>query len=62
MKKVQGQYGLYKKESGAIVNADWSAYNNAKKRKQEQHRVDEMENRLERIEQMLKGIMDVIKT
>lgn len=62
MKKVEGHTHLYKKDNGAIVNTDWSAYEKAKRRKQEKQRVSQLENRLDRIETLLERLIDVNKT
>ena len=53
MKKVEGHSNLYKKSNGVIVNTDWSSYEKAKKRKKEKQRIDDLENRLGRIEELL---------
>lgn len=62
MIKVEGQHNLYRNESGAIVNADWAAYERAKKKKKEKQRVDNLENRLGRIEELLENLINVIET
>lgn len=62
MIKVEGQQSLYRKDNGAIVNADWSAYEKAKQRKKEKERMSQLENRLDRIENLLERLIDVNKT
>ena len=62
MIKVEGHNALYRNEKGAIVNADWSAYEKAKKRKKERERISQLENRLDRIENLLERLIDVNKT
>ena len=62
MIKVEGQHNLYRNESGAIVNADWAAYERAKKKKKEKERVDNLEKRLGRIEELLENLINVIET
>ena len=61
MKKVEGFSSLYKKSDGAVVNTDMSAYHAAKKRKQEKQRLNNVEDRLERIEQLLERLLNVHK-
>ena len=62
MIKVEGQSSLYRKDNGAIVNVDWSAYEKAKQRKKEKERMSQLENRLDRIENLLERLIDVNKT
>jgi len=59
MIKVEGQSSLYKTNSGAVVNADWKAYEKAKERKKEKERLSELENRLGRIEELLERLINV---
>lgn len=58
MKKVQGHSNLYKTESGAVITTDWKVYEKAKERKLKEKRVDELENRLDKIEYLLERILD----
>ena len=57
MKRVEGFSNLFKNESGAIVNTDLKAYEKAKERKKEKEKVAQLENRLDRIEQLLMEIL-----
>lgn len=57
MKRVEGFSNLFKNESGAIVNTDMKAYEKAKERKKEKEKVAQLENRLDRIEQLLMEIL-----
>lgn len=58
MRKVQGHSNLYKTESGAIVNTDRSAYLRAKERKAEKQKINNLENRLEKIESLLERLLE----
>jgi hypothetical protein len=60
MQKVEGHTGLYKK-GNAVVNTDYSAFLRAKERKKEKQKVNELENRLNRIEELLERLIDVHK-
>jgi hypothetical protein len=53
MKKVQGYSNFYKSANGAIVNTDMNSYYEAKKRKLEKEKISVLENRLDRIEELL---------
>ena len=57
MKKVQGQAGLYK-NGPAVVNVDKRAYENAKKRKAERQRIDNIENKLDRLTDLVERLLD----
>lgn len=57
MKKVQGHTALFKNDSGAVLNTDWKAYEKAKERKKEKEKITQLENRLDRIEQLLMEIL-----
>lgn len=51
--KVEGHGGLAKNSSGAIVAIDPKAYERAKKKKAERERLNTLEERMERIENLL---------
>lgn len=42
-----------KTDSGAVITVDAKAYENAKKRKAEKNRLNELENKMDRIEALL---------
>ena len=52
-RKVEGHSGLVKSSSGAVVNVDPLAYERAKKKKKERQRLDNLEQRMENIENLL---------
>ena len=52
MRKVEG-HDLYKNESGAVVVTDMKKYHRAKEKKKEKERLDVLEDRMERIENLL---------
>lgn len=56
MQKVKGHHNLFKK-NGAVVNADVKAYEAAKKRKAEKQRLDLIEERLDRITDLLEKVL-----
>lgn len=58
MKRVQGHSNLYKTETGAVVNTDYSAYLRAKERKAEKNRINNLEDRLEKIESLLTRLLE----
>ena len=62
MNRVEGHSNLYKKEGGVVVNTDYDAFLRAKEKKKEKQRVIDMENRLNRIEELLERLLDVNKT
>ena len=61
MQKVEGTSGFYKK-GNAVVNTDYSAFLRAKDRKKEKQKVNDLENRLIKIEELLERLLDVHKT
>ena len=61
MQKVEGTAGFYKKEN-TVVNTDYSAFLKAKERKKEKQKVNDLENRLNKIEELLERLLDVHKT
>ena len=62
MQRVEGHSNLYKKEGSVVVNTDYDAFLRAKQKKKEKQRVNDMENRLNRIEELLERLLDVNKT
>lgn len=61
MRKVEGHNNLYK-NGNVVVNTDYSAFLRAKERKKEKQKVNDLENRLNRIEELLERLIDVNKT
>ena len=59
MKRIEGHSNLYKKDSGAVVNTDMYAFYRAKERKKEKDKVNQIEDRLARIEKLLEKLLDV---
>lgn len=58
MRKVENHHNLYKGNHGVVVNTDLSTYEKAKERKREKQRINEMEDRMIRIEQMLERLIN----
>jgi len=56
MQKIKGHHNLFKKD-GAVVNTDMKAYEAAKKRKAEKQRLDLIEERLDRITDLLEKVL-----
>jgi len=61
MRRVEGHDNLYK-DGNVVVNTDYSAFLRAKERKKEKQKVNDLENRLNRIEELLERLIDVNKT
>lgn len=57
MRKIQGHSDLHKTHNGAVINTDLGAYERAKKRKAEKNRMTMLENRLNKIEQLLERLL-----
>lgn len=57
MIKVEGHTNLYK-GNGAVINTDWKAYERAKLKKKEKQRVENLENRLDKIETLLMRLLN----
>ena len=57
MKKIEGHTNLYKKDSGVVVNTDYSAYIKAKERKHQKSKINTFEQRLDRIESLLERLL-----
>ena len=60
MIKVEGHSDLYKK-GNAVVNTDYSAFLRAKERKKQKQKVNDLEARLNKIEELLERLIDVHK-
>lgn len=58
MRKIQGHSNLRKTESGAVINTDRSAYLAAKQRKAEKSKINNLEERLNRIESLLERLLE----
>ena len=61
MRRVEGHDNLYK-DGNVVVNTDYSAFLRAKERKKEKQKVNDLENRLNRIDELLERLIDVNKT
>ena len=57
MKKIDGHPSLAKNENGVILNTDYDAFVRAKERKKEKQKVQLLEERLERIENLLERLI-----
>ena len=57
MKRIEGHSNLYKTETGAVVNTDYSAFLRAKERKREKQKINNLEQRLNRIEDLLERLL-----
>lgn len=55
--RVRGHSNL-EKRNAAVVNTDWKVYEAAKKRKAEKHRIDQLENKINRIESLLEQLVE----
>ena len=53
MKRIEGHSNLAKNNTGAVVMTDSKAYERAKSKKAEKQRLNDLENRMDRIEQLL---------
>ena len=58
MQKIQGYSNLYKTPSGAIVNTDYTAYTRAKERKREKEKINNLEQRLDKLESLLTRLLE----
>jgi len=57
--KIKGQSDLIKNENtNAILNTNWKVYEAAKKRKQDAKRLDVMEAKINRIENLLEKLVE----
>ena len=57
MKRIEGHHGLAKKGL-AVVNTDVKSYQKAKARRLENQRIDTLEKRLNKIENLLERLVD----
>ena len=57
MSKVKGHSGL-EKRNGVVVSTNWKAYEAAKKRKADKNRLDVLENKINRIENLLEKLVE----
>jgi len=55
--KIKG-YSDLKKVNGAVINTNWKVYEAAKKRKQDELRLDALETKINRIESLLEKLVD----
>lgn len=55
--KIKGHSNL-EKRNGAVINTNWKIYEAAKKRKSEQTRLDDLENKINRIESLLEKLVE----
>lgn len=58
MQKVEGYGNLVKTPSGAVVNTDYSAYLAAKQRNKDKNKINDLEERLNRIEKLLTRLIE----
>ena len=57
MSKVKGHSGLGKR-NGVVVSTNWKVYEAAKKRKADKNRLDILENKINRIENLLEKLVE----
>jgi len=57
MSKVKGHSGL-EKRNGVVVSTNWKVYEAAKKRKADKNRLDILENKINRIENLLEKLVE----
>lgn len=57
MSKVKG-YSNLKKKGAAVTNTDYSAYLRAKERKADKNKINNLEERLAKLEQLLTGLLE----
>jgi len=55
--KIKGHSNL-EKRNGAVINTNWKVYEAAKKRKDEKTRIDNLENKINRIESLLEKLIE----
>ena len=58
MIKIEGHHNLYKSSSGAVINIDKKAYQKAVERKKEKQKMNQIEERLDKIEKLLERLLD----
>jgi hypothetical protein len=57
MSRIKGHSGL-EKRNGVVVNTNWKVYEAAKKRKADKNRLDVLENKINRIENLLEKLVE----
>lgn len=57
MKKIEG-HNLYKNDSGAVVFTDKKKFEQAKQKKLEKNKLEVLEQRMERIEQLILRLVE----
>ena len=55
--KVRGHSNLIKRDA-AVITTDWKIYEAAKKRRAEKERIDNLENKINRIESLLEKVVE----
>lgn len=55
--KIKGHSNL-EKRNGAVINTNWKVYEAAKKRKDEKTRIDNLENKINKIESLLEKLIE----
>lgn len=55
--RIKGHSNL-EKRNGAVINTNWKVYEAAKKRKDEKTRIDNLENKINRIESLLEKLIE----
>ena len=55
--KIKGHSNL-EKRNGAVINTNWKVYEAAKKRKEEKTRIDNLENKINKIESLLEKLIE----
>jgi|TARA_R100000951_G_scaffold115611_2_gene124259 hypothetical protein len=55
--RIKGHSNL-EKRNGAVLNTNWKVYEAAKKRKEEKSRLDNLENKINRIENLLEKLVE----
>ena len=58
MKRIEGHSDLVKTESGAVITVNETVYERAKKKKLERERLNNLENKMERIEKLLEQLVN----
>ena len=55
--RIKGNSGL-EKRNGAVINTNWKVYEAAKKRKEDKSRLDNLEDKINRIENLLEKLVE----
>lgn len=58
MRKISGHSGLYKTETGAVITRDHKLYEHAKKKIEDKKRLENLENKMNRIEELLEKLVN----